>query len=84
MPWVVIGIYLFGAGCGDGGTQASSMGSLTLYSYSLTSLLSTWCSNKKVGPWHDYLFGERVYILLSLSSKSVLAWQVFAGPLGPV
>ncbi|MQG28468.1 MAG: hypothetical protein FI723_08755 [SAR202 cluster bacterium] len=28
---------------------------------------------KRVGPWHDYLFGERVYILLSLSSKSVLA-----------
>ena len=36
---------------------------------------------KKVGPWKDYLFGEKVYILLSLLAKSVLAWQVFAGTL---
>ena len=84
MPWVVIGIYLFGAGCGDGGPPGFVYGIFGLYSYSLTSLLSTWCSNKKVGPWHDYLFGERVYILLSLSSKSALARQVFAGTLGPV
>jgi len=47
MPWVVIGIYLFGAGCGDGGPQASSMGSLALYSYSLKSLLSKWFSDIK-------------------------------------
>jgi hypothetical protein len=37
---------------------------------------------KKVGPWRDYLFGEFVYILLSLTAKSALAWQVFAGTLG--
>jgi hypothetical protein len=34
---------------------------------------------KKVGPWRDYLFGERGYILLSLFAKSALAWQVFWG-----
>jgi hypothetical protein len=39
---------------------------------------------RKVGPWRDYLFGERVYILLSLTAKSALAWQVFAGTLRPV
>jgi len=38
---------------------------------------------KEVGPWRDYLFGERVYILLSLLAKSALAWQVFAGTLRP-
>lgn len=36
---------------------------------------------KKVGPWKDYLFGERVYVFLSLFAKSALAWQVFAGTL---
>ena len=30
--------------------------------------------NKKVGPCRDYLFGERVGILLSLFPKSALAW----------
>jgi Heliorhodopsin len=37
--------------------------------------------NKKVGPCRDYLFGERVGILLGLFPKVALAWQVFAGPL---
>ena len=38
---------------------------------------------KRVGPWRNYLFGEFVYILLSLSAKSLLAWQVYAGTLQP-
>lgn len=38
---------------------------------------------KKVGRWQDYLYGERVYIILSLVAKSALAWQVFAGTLRP-
>jgi Heliorhodopsin len=38
---------------------------------------------KKIGPWKDYLYGERSYIFLSLVAKSLLAWQVFAGTLQP-
>lgn len=38
---------------------------------------------KKVGPWKDYAFGERGYIVLSLVAKSVLAWLVFAGVMQP-
>lgn len=38
---------------------------------------------RKIGPWKDYLFGERTYIILSLVAKSLLAWQVFAGTLRP-
>jgi hypothetical protein len=38
---------------------------------------------KKIGRWKDYLYGERGYILLSLISKSVLAWLVFAGAMQP-
>jgi hypothetical protein len=36
---------------------------------------------KKVGPWRDYLFGEKVYIILSLTAKALLAWQVFSATL---
>ena len=36
---------------------------------------------KRIGPWRDYLYGERGYIMLSLTAKSALAWQVFAGTL---
>ncbi len=38
---------------------------------------------RRVGRWHEYLFGERIYMLLSLLAKSALAWQVFAGTLQP-
>jgi hypothetical protein len=31
--------------------------------------------------WRNYLFGEYTYIFLSLTAKSLLAWQVFAGTL---
>jgi hypothetical protein len=38
---------------------------------------------RKIGPWHDYLYGERAYMLFSLLAKSLLAWQVFFGTLRP-
>jgi hypothetical protein len=38
---------------------------------------------KKIGKWSNYLYGERMYIILSLVAKSALAWQVFAGTLRP-
>jgi hypothetical protein len=34
---------------------------------------------KGVGRWKDYLYGERMYIVLSLVAKSLLAWLVFSG-----
>ena len=39
---------------------------------------------KKIGRWKDYLYGEKMYIVLSLVAKSALAWQVFAGTLRPM
>lgn len=38
---------------------------------------------KKIGKWKDYLYGERVYIILSLVAKTLLAWLVFAGIMQP-
>lgn len=38
---------------------------------------------KKVGKWRDYLYGERVYIILSLVAKSFLAWLVLFGAMQP-
>lgn len=38
---------------------------------------------KKVGKWKNYLYGEKVYIILSLVAKTLLAWLVFAGIMQP-
>jgi hypothetical protein len=85
VPWVVIGVYLFGSGSGEGGPPTfvyAIFGSIFLVFniFPLNMVLQY----KKIGPWRDYLFGERVYVLLSLTAKSLLAWQVFAGTLRPV
>lgn len=38
---------------------------------------------KKVGKWSNYLYGERIYIILSLVAKSLLAWLVLFGVMQP-
>jgi hypothetical protein len=35
----------------------------------------------QIGPWRDYVHGEVVYVLLSLTAKSLLAWLIFANVL---
>ncbi|MCF7924398.1 MAG: heliorhodopsin HeR [Candidatus Izimaplasma sp.] len=36
-----------------------------------------------IGKWKDYFYGERVYIILSLVAKTLLAWLVFFGTMQP-
>ncbi len=43
--------------------------------------LNVFLQYKKVGRWNDYLYGEYVYVILSIVAKTALAWQVFAGTL---
>jgi hypothetical protein len=84
LPWVVIAIHLLGAGADGGGPP-----DFVYYIYlSIAIFFNSFAINmvlqyKKVGKWKDYLYGERMYIILSLIAKSLLAWQVFAGTLRP-
>ncbi len=81
VPWIGVFIYFQGS---------ANSGEMPTFVYfimgSLLFLFTTFAINmvlqyKKIGPWKDYLFGESMYILLSLTAKSVLAWQVFGGVL---
>jgi hypothetical protein len=85
-PWVAIAIYFFGslAKAGEGVPTFVYIILPTLFVFFFSFALNMILQYRKVGPWRDYLFGERVYILLSLIAKSALAWQVFAGTLRPV
>jgi len=83
--WVVIALYLFGAG---GGENKAPDFVYWIY-FSIFLFFNCFALNqvlqyKKIGKWVDYLYGERAYIILSLVVKSLLAWQVFAGTLRPV
>lgn len=85
LAWVVIALALFNAGSGD----AKPPMFVYWIFFSIFLVFNCFAINmvlqyKKVGRWKDYLYGERVYIVLSLVAKSLLAWQVWAGTLRPV
>jgi hypothetical protein len=84
IPWVVIALQVAGA------EQRAEGGGVPTFVYgiifSLFALFNSFAVNmvlqyKRVGPWRDYLYGERAYILLSLTAKTALAWQIFANTL---
>lgn len=77
IPWIAIVIYVWAPGL-----NVSPPGFVYGIIVTLFVLFNCFAVNmilqyKQVGPWRDYLFGERVYIILSLTAKSLLAWQVF-------
>ena len=43
--------------------------------------LNQWLQYRRIGKWSDYAYGEKVYLVLSLGAKSVLAWQIYGGSL---
>jgi hypothetical protein len=86
VPWVVIGIALL--------TSATEPGAEPIPGFVIAIFVSLFISfnifafnmvlqYRKTGRWRDYLYGERVYMFLSLFAKTILAWQVFAGTLRP-
>jgi hypothetical protein len=77
IPWIAIVIYVVAPGL-----SVSPPGFVYGIIASLFVFFNCFAVNmvlqyKKVGPWRDYLFGEKVYIILSLTAKALLAWQVF-------
>jgi hypothetical protein len=84
-PWVVIGIYFWGAN--QYGAEGIPGFVYAIYA-SLFVFFSCFAVNmylqyKGIGKWKDYIYGEKVYMILSLVAKSALAWQVFFGTLRP-
>jgi hypothetical protein len=80
VPWVVVFIPLI---------TAADVPDFVIYIFVSIAIffnlfaVNMWLQYKRKGRWKDYLYGERMYIVLSLVAKSALAWQVFAGTLRP-
>jgi hypothetical protein len=87
IPWVVIMTYFLGAINSGGEAKPPAFVYAiipTIFVFFNIFAVNMYLQYKKVGPWKDYLFGERVYIILSLAAKTALAWMIFAGTLAPV
>jgi hypothetical protein len=86
VPWIVITLYFVGAvNSGDAKPPAFVYAIVPiLFVFFNIFAINMVLQYKKVGRWADYLFGERVYIVLSLAAKTVLAWLIFTGTLAPI
>jgi hypothetical protein len=83
VPWIVIAITFVGSVTASSGDFPE----FVIYIYvSIFVFFNLFAINmilqyRERWRWADYLFGERVYIVLSLVAKSALAWQVYFGTL---
>jgi hypothetical protein len=86
IPWIVVVMYFLGSlGSSDAKPPAFVYAIIpTIFVFFNIFAINMLLQYKKVGKWKDYLYGERVYIILSLVAKTALAWQIFAGTLAPV
>lgn len=85
VPWIVFAIYVMGARNYGSGQIPSFVYwiYLSMFLFFMSFAVNMFLQYRKIGKWADYLYGERVYMILSLVAKSALAWQVFFGALRP-
>ena len=84
IPWVVIAFYFWMSA--DNGKAAPTFVYwifVSIFIFFNCFAINMVLQYKKIGKWNNYLYGELMYIVLSLVAKSLLAWQIFAGTLRP-
>lgn len=84
-PWIVLFAYFFSAIASSGLNPPSFVYLIVAVYFLLFNIfgINMLLQYRGVGPWKDYLYGERVYIILSFVAKSALAWIVFLGVFSP-
>ncbi|HUY53046.1 MAG TPA: heliorhodopsin HeR [Candidatus Dormibacteraeota bacterium] len=84
IPWIVIAFYFWlSAHKGSAAPTFVYWIFVSIFIFFSCFAVNMVLQYKKIGSWKNYLYGERVYIILSLVAKSLLAWQVFFGTLRP-
>ncbi|HAX81500.1 MAG TPA: hypothetical protein DCY40_02895 [Actinobacteria bacterium] len=83
VPWIVVGVYLVSPGISAEPPGFVYAIYVSLFICFNSFAVNMWLQYRQKGKWADYVYGERVYMGLSLVAKSLLAWQVFAGTLAP-
>lgn len=85
VPWLAILIYVFAPGNPSDAKPPTFVYGIIVTIFVLFNSFA-WVQFKQYkakGKWENYLYGERIYIVLSLVAKSLLAWQIFANTLIP-
>jgi hypothetical protein len=77
IPWIGVAIYLWAPGVNSSPPGFVYGIFFSLFAFFMVFALNMVLQYRKIGPWRDYLYGEKAYIVLSLTAKALLAWQVF-------
>ena len=86
VPWLAVAIYVISPGNPSDASAPAFVYGIIVTIFLLFNSFA-WVQYKQYkaqGKWSNYLHGERIYIVLSLVAKSLLAWQIFANTLIPV
>ena len=81
IPWIAIVVFVIAPGLNVSPPGFVYAIIISLFIFFMIFAVNMYLQYLKIGPWRDYLFGEKVYIFLSLTAKALLAWQVFASVL---
>ena len=73
-PWVAILIQIVGSETVPGFVYGIVVVQFVLF---FSFGLNQWLQYRGIGRWTDYIYGEKVYLVLSLAAKSLLAWQIY-------
>ncbi len=86
VPWAIIALYLLAPATRSVGDVPTFVYAIfgSLFVFFNLFAINMFLQYRKISVWRDYLHGERAYIVLSLTAKSALAWQVFFGTLRDV
>jgi hypothetical protein len=77
-PWVAVWVNVIGADTVPGFVFGIVVAEQVFF---FSFALNQWLQYRGVGRWTNYVYGEKVYLVLSLAAKSVLAWQIYGGSL---
>lgn len=81
VPWIIGGLYFWVStnNIADAIPVYAQLGFLATFIFFNTFAINMFLQYKKVGPWKNYPYGEKAYIVLSLVSKSILGWVIVLG-----
>ena len=78
VPWIAIAIQIGYSQAQTGDVPGFVFGIFaSLFVLFMSFAVNMALQYRRRGPWRSYLFGERAYLVLSLTAKSLLAWQIF-------
>lgn len=83
VPWIIGGLYFWVStnNVADSIPWYAQLGFIVTFVFFNSFAINMVLQYLKVGPWKNYVFGEKTYIWLSLVAKSALAWILVLGTL---